>query len=603
MSGVSRSPDEVRAMRIYGKNVVLGLLAFAWLALVGWQVIEHSRAKESARQELTKRADDKSDTLAVVIRSSARFGMLQQPRLEAALQGLAKQQEVRSVALLNSVNEVVARAGEPIQLDPAKLKSGADWSEKDRMKFFRPVDLGELGEDRRTTRSTPIIVSDEPGPEGGRGGRGGPPDRRGGAPDRRGGPERRGPGGSMMPPPVRQSFERTTGTVTMRWEYPPDVTSQTLEEFTREMRARRGPERGPRPPEPLHQSVERTSSAVILTMVFPQEAQPTSASTAGPGREPGREGGPPPGPPRRWGRPPMMDEARYQELLQKKGLHGFVLVMSTDTIRAENRRDFWLRLIIAGVGLLAVGGLGLAWRNLDRSAQLQVRLIRASEMNSHLREMNLAAAGLAHETRNPLNIVRGLAQMISRQPEAPPEIRNRATQITDEVDRVTGRLNEFIEYSRPREAKPGPVDFAALVEDVARTLETDREEKAIDFRYEGPRLTIEADELLLRQVLFNLLLNAVQAVEKGGHVAVAVDRSPSNGAWFEVRDSGRGVPANMREDVFRPYFSTQGNGAGLGLAVVRQIVQAHGWDIGYVSSAEGGARFRVSGLKVVSRNL
>ena len=75
---------------------------------------------------------------------------------------------------------------------------------------------------------------------------------------------------------------------------------------------------------------------------------------------------------------------------------------------------------------LAVLGSGLAWRNLAKSSDLQIRLVRASEMNTHLKEMNLAAAGLAHETRNPLNIIRGLAQMISKQPDTPPKMRKKS---------------------------------------------------------------------------------------------------------------------------------------------------------------------------------
>ena len=109
--------------------------------------------------------------------------------------------------------------------------------------------------------------------------------------------------------------------------------------------------------------------------------------------------------------------------------------------------------IIALMGTVAVGGYGLAWRSLVKTSDLQLRLVRASEQNLHLKEMNLAAAGLAHETRNPLNIIRGLAQIISKQQDAPPEIRAKSRDIIDETDRVTAQLNEFINYSRPREVR------------------------------------------------------------------------------------------------------------------------------------------------------
>ena len=140
---------------------------------------------------------------------------------------------------------------------------------------------------------------------------------------------------------------------------------------------------------------------------------------------------------------------------------------------------FRSRALIVGFAGVAALGVALALRNLGKSADLQFRLLRASEMNSHLREMNLAAAGLAHETRNPLNLIRGFAQMISLEAREAPKLRDHAAAIIEETDRVTVQLNDFINYSKPREVQPGPVRVAALVADVARTLLPDLEEKGL----------------------------------------------------------------------------------------------------------------------------
>ena len=158
-----------------------------------------------------------------------------------------------------------------------------------------------------------------------------------------------------------------------------------------------------------------------------------------------------------------MKEEEYNALIQKKGVHGFLIVMSTDTLVPVLNRDLWLRAFIGLLATVAVAGFGLAWRNVDRTSELQIRLVRASELNSHLKEMNLAAAGLAHETRNPLNIVRGLAQMISKQQDASPEIRDKSRDIIDETDRVTAQLNEFINYSRPREVRRAAANLNSVV--------------------------------------------------------------------------------------------------------------------------------------------
>src|SRR5207302_11240870 len=140
------------------------------------------------------------------------------------------------------------------------------------------------------------------------------------------------------------------------------------------------------------------------------------------------------------------------------------------------------------------------------------------------REMNLAAAGLAHETRNPLNIIRGLAQMLSKQPDAATEIGDKSREIINEADKVAAQLNEFINYSRPREVRRSTLALSSVVNDVVRALNFDVEEKKINLEVKGEQLNIEADEQLLRQALFNLLLNAIQAADGDGKIEVGAER-------------------------------------------------------------------------------
>jgi signal transduction histidine kinase len=304
-------------------------------------------------------------------------------------------------------------------------------------------------------------------------------------------------------------------------------------------------------------------------------------------------------------RPPWlrwMDEQAYESLIAKRELHGLVLVMSTDTLQAVSRHDLWLRCIIAFFAGVSAVGAGVAWRNLAETSELQIRLVRASELNTHLKEMNLAAAGLAHETRNPLNIVRGLAQMISKRPDAPPEIRNKSREIIDETDKVTAQLNEFINYSRPRELRRSVLALNAVVAEVVRALNYDIEEKKIQVEIKGELLSIEADDQLLRQVLFNLVLNATQAVGEGGEIQILAQRRNASEASIEVKDDGPGVPADRRTEIFKPYFTTQQKGTGLGLAIVQQIVLAHGWEIECLSNEPKGAIFRITHLKVAGRH-
>ena len=300
----------------------------------------------------------------------------------------------------------------------------------------------------------------------------------------------------------------------------------------------------------------------------------------------------------RWLR--WMEDKEVQPFLEKRSLHGLVLVMSIESFRAAITRDLWLRSILLLLATISVVGYGLAWGNLAKSSELQIRLVRAREQNTHLKEMNLAAAGLAHETRNPLNIIRGLAQMISRREDAPQEIREKTRGIIDETDKVTAQLNEFINYSRPREVRRRTLALGSIVNEVVRTLNYDLEEKHIRFEVKGESLNIEADEQLLRQALFNLLLNAVQAVDGSGQIEVWAEKRNASEAMLEVRDNGPGVPPERRTEIFKPYFTMQKQGTGLGLAVVQQIVLAHGWDIECVANEPRGAVFRITHLKLAS---
>ncbi len=293
-----------------------------------------------------------------------------------------------------------------------------------------------------------------------------------------------------------------------------------------------------------------------------------------------------------------MSEAEYASLIKKRALHGLVLAVSTDSLRAVIVQDLWLRALLLALTTVSVIGVGWAWRNVVTTSDLQIRLVRASEMNTHLKQMNLAAAGLAHETRNPLNIIRGLSQMIARQPESGAEIQRRSKEILVEVDKVAAQLNEFINYSRPREVRPTVVALNAVVNEVTRALGYDFEEKKILLQTTGEPLSIQADEQLLRQALFNLILNAVQAVPAGGRIEIATRRQGSSEALLEVRDDGPGVLPEQRVEIFKPYVTTQKTGTGLGLAVCQQIMLAHGWEIECLANEPKGAVFRISHLKL-----
>ncbi|HZV36761.1 MAG TPA: ATP-binding protein [Verrucomicrobiae bacterium] len=347
----------------------------------------------------------------------------------------------------------------------------------------------------------------------------------------------------------------------------------------------RPPPREERPPEPA--SSENTNIASASNTLVRASSDP----------------GPPPGNftngrPRR----PRLSPEELKALRETKGTHGFVMVISAEALADTVRRDLWLRAFISLLATISVAGYGLAWSNVSKTSELQIRLVRASELNTHLRDLNLAAAGLAHETRNPLNIVRGLAQMISKQEDASPEIRLKSKEIIHETDRVASQLNEFINYSRPREVRRVATRLNSTVSEVIRALNYDIEEKKVRVENQCEDLVVEADEQLLRQALFNLVMNAIQAIKPNGEIIIRGGRQGgSPEAFVEICDNGPGVAPEHRAEIFKPYFTMHEEGTGLGLAVVQQIVLAHGWEIQCLPNQPTGACFRITHLKVVAK--
>ncbi len=183
-----------------------------------------------------------------------------------------------------------------------------------------------------------------------------------------------------------------------------------------------------------------------------------------------------------------------------------------------------------------------------------------------------------------------------------PEVRGRSREIIDETDRVTAQLNEFINYSRPREVRRTALALGLVIGEVVRALNYDIEEKHIRLQVVDEQLVIEADEQLLRQALFNLLNNAVQAVEADGEIRIIAGKRDDEEAFLEVRDNGPGVAPEHRVEIFKPYFTTHEEGTGLGLAVVQQIVLAHGWEIECLANEPKGALFRLIHLRLAPKS-
>lgn len=260
-------------------------------------------------------------------------------------------------------------------------------------------------------------------------------------------------------------------------------------------------------------------------------------------------------------------------------------------------------LILRGVSLLfcliAFSVFTYSLFNLNRNVKLKILLAQEQEKSSHFQDMHLVAAGLAHEIKNPLNVVRGTTQSMAELTDKPEAIKKKTAIVAEEVDRINTRINSFMAYSNLKPPSPKKINYRTLMEEIIALLKVDSDEKNISITLDVQSEEVMADDEILRQVLFNLLHNSIKAIDKNGKIQISSGKMPKKKLWIEISDDGPGVPKESQEDIFKPYFSLDPSGTGLGLAIVKQLVFNHGWKIKYIADKNKGATFRIEGIKLI----
>lgn len=238
-----------------------------------------------------------------------------------------------------------------------------------------------------------------------------------------------------------------------------------------------------------------------------------------------------------------------------------------------------------------VGELAAAFGDMMRDIDAYERnLVRASKLAA-VGEMS---AVIAHEVRTPLGILRSSAQMLRREAGLSPEGRELMGFIESETERLNRLVSTLLDSARPRTPAFAPVDLHALARQSLALLAAEAEKKGVRLAeaLQARDPVIQADGEQLTQVLLNLILNALQVLPRGGQVRVA-SADDADGLDIAIEDDGPGIAAAERERIFEAFFFRREGGVGLGLAVVQQIVQAHGGSIAVGESALGGAAFRI----------
>jgi signal transduction histidine kinase len=244
---------------------------------------------------------------------------------------------------------------------------------------------------------------------------------------------------------------------------------------------------------------------------------------------------------------------------------------------------------LAGRLALARARLRADAETIHRQQQALAASERAAFENEKLAAIGRLAAGIAHEVRNPLGVIRASAAMV-RDHFAPGDDSHRACGfILEEIDRLDGLIASLLAFARPTTLRVRP---AALDQVVARAAaladETLRKRDAkllAEIAAPAPELPMDPD--LIAQVLLGLVTNAAEAVSPGGRVALRARNEPA-AVVVAVADDGPGVPEADRMRVFEPFYTTKASGTGLGLAMAERIARAHGGELRVVQGAGAG---------------
>ncbi|MBW1989966.1 MAG: PAS domain-containing protein [Deltaproteobacteria bacterium] len=204
------------------------------------------------------------------------------------------------------------------------------------------------------------------------------------------------------------------------------------------------------------------------------------------------------------------------------------------------------------------------------------------------------AAGVAHEIRNPLSSIKGMATYFGGKFAENSEDREAARVMVQEVERLNRAVTQLLEFARPADITPRKTDVNHLLEHSLRLVREDARAKGVEVEFSAdpglPEVSLDPDRMA--QCLLNLYLNAIEAMREGGTLSVSA-RARGGEFFLSVSDTGRGMDAAAMKKIFDPYYTTKPTGTGLGLAVVHKIVESHGGKITVQSEPGQGAAFTV----------
>jgi two-component system sensor histidine kinase HydH len=224
-----------------------------------------------------------------------------------------------------------------------------------------------------------------------------------------------------------------------------------------------------------------------------------------------------------------------------------------------------------------------------------LHLKKEMERSRHLASLGSLAAGVAHEIRNPLSSIKGFATFFKERYQENPEDRKTAEIMIQEVERLNRVISQLLEFARPMDMNRRWDAIQEIIRHTLKMIESEAGEKGISIHADIPpepeNIFIDTDRIT--QVMLNLYLNAIGAMDNGGTLHVVVSMLNNRMVQIDVSDTGAGIDKENLPRIFDPYFTTKPSGTGLGLAIVYRIIEAHNGEIRVESERGKGTKVSV----------
>jgi signal transduction histidine kinase len=231
---------------------------------------------------------------------------------------------------------------------------------------------------------------------------------------------------------------------------------------------------------------------------------------------------------------------------------------------------------------------------IEKRALERIRLKDQLAKAKHLSSLGEMVAGVSHEIRNPLGIISSSAELLKKKMDPRDSLNAIADIVVAEARRLNNIITDFLNYARPKKPNRGPCRIDEVITKNINFLEHQMNANGFTIRtcFADKIPVIMADGDMLYQAFLNLLINGMQAMPGGGAIDVTVEIGDDS-LWLYVEDEGDGVPAAVLEKIWDPFFTTKEKGTGLGLGIVKNIIEAHDGMIRIDNQRESGCRVSI----------